>query len=836
MKRLLTIFLTLILLLSFAPAVIAAEEDYFEPKLVTDMEEHPILAEYPPGWEQTSFSVMSTGTKSYPRVLITTIGDANGVTGSYLNTQTVTFTGNYYLYIGGVAKYKIISGTTYKIVKSGTGLQLRNSSETTVLASGTSFEFRSHQSTVRNQFTAYNANYKATYNYPGDLFAYNTTFSHLDTKSYNAVYLVNKVYMQDYIKGIIGYEIGWSTHIEAQKSQAILARTYCLARISSANTYFDIYDNGAKAQVYKGIPKENSTQADRAVDETDGKILVQNGKTVPIITAYSATNGGVVNTSKIRWGTTLAYEAVKGDVYDEEYVLAHSGGNYIERWYIPKNPTNGTTGNTALTTLINNALIPALKKAGHSSAAGADVILTNIHMEQDYHFPDITYDGVRKASMLDNLFVTFAGTLRGVAFENIKATIKRTDLYVAANPTYGYFSKPAITEYWLHDYEDQYLIRHGRWGHAVGMSQVSAMRQASNHGRTAEQITTFFYSGVSVIKSPDIGDRIPLTKAPDQTGNGAYLMRDTSVYKTNNLGSDIIANLSAGQQIVVAPAGMDFYSVSTGGFIPADVMDAPDSAGSYTVSVTLPVKYQGKNGSTELYINGQKVTSVYNDETKTLTAALYSGIGQVATIYTYTPHPTDNMLPDIPNGMCVWQLSFQGDGYSSAYLSDYDDGLGYGGFSIRLSTPAGIRTINAISTALRTKLLSTAGVGGYKLTEYGALAMVNAYTATEPFIIGGANTMPKSAAYYKSGNTTYDIKYDTTSTLTRFAAVVTGIPNTNYITDIAFRPYLIVTAAGSSFTIYGAPVARSIYTTAKQVEASYPTGFIRDIINYVEGN
>ncbi|HEX8264488.1 MAG TPA: SpoIID/LytB domain-containing protein [Pyrinomonadaceae bacterium] len=100
--------------------------------------------------------------------------------------------------------------------------------------------------------------------------------------------VVNVVKMEDYLRGVVPNELGFPS-LEAQKAQAVAARTYAVRNIGQFATQgFDMLPT-TRSQVYKGFSSE-AAMGTRAVDETRGVIATYAGK--PIIAYYTSTCGG----------------------------------------------------------------------------------------------------------------------------------------------------------------------------------------------------------------------------------------------------------------------------------------------------------------------------------------------------------------------------------------------------------------------------------------------------------------------------------------------------------------------------------------------------------------
>jgi stage II sporulation protein D len=100
--------------------------------------------------------------------------------------------------------------------------------------------------------------------------------------------VINVVKLEDYVRGVVPNELGFPA-LEAQKAQAVAARTYAVSKIGQfANEGFDVFPT-TQSQVYKGHASE-TTMGNQAVRETAGIIALYNGK--PIRAMYTSTCGG----------------------------------------------------------------------------------------------------------------------------------------------------------------------------------------------------------------------------------------------------------------------------------------------------------------------------------------------------------------------------------------------------------------------------------------------------------------------------------------------------------------------------------------------------------------
>lgn len=137
--------------------------------------------------------------------------------------------------------------------------------------------------------------------------------------------VVNIVEMDDYIKGVIPYEMSPSWPLEALKAQAVAARSYAIYNMQasrhSREHHFDLCTT-TDCQVYYGINRANDV-TDRAVDETAGQLALYNGKAIQAV--YSSSHGGASESAKNVWGGEIPYLQGVIDPYEADVADKISG-------------------------------------------------------------------------------------------------------------------------------------------------------------------------------------------------------------------------------------------------------------------------------------------------------------------------------------------------------------------------------------------------------------------------------------------------------------------------------------------------------------------------------
>ena len=116
--------------------------------------------------------------------------------------------------------------------------------------------------------------------------------------------VINDIPLEKYIQGVVPSEMPPSWEHDAHKAQAIAARSHAMANKGKRAKYgYDLKDT-PEDQAYGGASAE-TPQTNDAVQETEGIVLVHNGKIIPAY--YSASAGGKTTTAGQVWSKDLAF-------------------------------------------------------------------------------------------------------------------------------------------------------------------------------------------------------------------------------------------------------------------------------------------------------------------------------------------------------------------------------------------------------------------------------------------------------------------------------------------------------------------------------------------------
>lgn len=112
--------------------------------------------------------------------------------------------------------------------------------------------------------------------------------------------VVNAVGLEDYVKGVLPWEIGANESDETTKAFAVLTRTAPLSGSKPAHLErgFDVC-TGTCCQIYRGLARTDA-RLERLADETAGEVLTYEGR--PAVVLYHTTSGGATCSLSEAWG------------------------------------------------------------------------------------------------------------------------------------------------------------------------------------------------------------------------------------------------------------------------------------------------------------------------------------------------------------------------------------------------------------------------------------------------------------------------------------------------------------------------------------------------------
>ncbi|MFA6948001.1 MAG: SpoIID/LytB domain-containing protein, partial [Eubacteriales bacterium] len=251
-------------------------------------------------------------------------------------------------------------------------------------------------------------------------------FSRYIYGSTDGVQLVDILPIEDYVLGVLPWEISNAWPIEVQKAFAVTVRTYAAAMMGRHNqSYgFDLCST-THCQAYMGVGRVNELVR-RAVSETAGMVLTYDGE--PAITYYSAVTGGVTVSATEAWGGTGSYPYLKAVATPWENYAAHANGS----WTAEVSPEK---------------LLAALVSKGYTQLSGsiASVHIDSFAQNSSYVYSITFTDTSGHTATItncDKIRTTLSAYLKSANFVVAKAgeqvsviNYKLTDMPASANPS-----------------------------------------------------------------------------------------------------------------------------------------------------------------------------------------------------------------------------------------------------------------------------------------------------------------------------------------------------------------------------------------------------------------
>jgi len=304
--------------------------------------------------------------------------------------------------------------------------------------------------------------------------------------------VVNVVDIDDYVKGVLPYEMSADWPLEALKAQAVCARTYALWQNRHDDNGFDVCA-ATDCQVYRGTGSA-SALSDRAVEETAGITAMYNGQYAE--TYYCSANGGASESSENVWSNPQPYLVGKEDPYerltripDYEYTVrytwaelsallrekGYSIGTAVSAWVSRTTPSG------------NAAEVTVRDRTGKTvTLIGQDCRWTlgtkSMRFTIDGGGSWSINDGASNLSSLSGVYAVI-GT--GAA-----TTLSGGEAYIITSSGTRALGQPASAS-------DGITITGTGWGHGVGMSQYGAKAMAEQ-GYTYEDILQFYFTGITL--------------------------------------------------------------------------------------------------------------------------------------------------------------------------------------------------------------------------------------------------------------------------------------------------------------------------------------------------
>lgn len=163
----------------------------------------------------------------------------------------------------------------------------------------------------------------------------------------NNLTVINYVGLEDYVKGVLPYEISADWPAEAQKAQAVCARSFALGTHKHTSAGYDLC-NTTNCQMYLGTNLATAA-SNAAVEATRGEYLSYNGDLV--IGYFFSSDGGATEDAVNVWGGDYPYLQGKVDpyeTYDSSWSVTLTADE-VRQKLISAGYSIGTVANVAVT-------------------------------------------------------------------------------------------------------------------------------------------------------------------------------------------------------------------------------------------------------------------------------------------------------------------------------------------------------------------------------------------------------------------------------------------------------------------------------------------------------
>lgn len=309
--------------------------------------------------------------------------------------------------------------------------------------------------------------------------------------------IINYVYIEDYLYGVLPKEISPKFSYEAIKAHAIASRSFAIANKNKYIKYgYNLTDN-TFSQVYGGYDAEHEI-CNKAVDETKGMKIYYNGQVCNSV--FCSSSGGYTESAENAWGSDLPYLKAKPDIYSQnspnstwKYILRKS--ELIEKLRKAKidikdiryiRCTNFVDGARVKNIIINDG-----EKDTVISASKLRSILGSVNFKS-------TYFKIANQSSSANQADEKVPVINEFGVVNL---LENSDLsYIDSNGNLNKMKNDKNSESTLYLSSDskQTIVFDGKgYGHGVGLSQWGAEKMGSM-GFSFIDIIKFYFDGVEV--------------------------------------------------------------------------------------------------------------------------------------------------------------------------------------------------------------------------------------------------------------------------------------------------------------------------------------------------
>lgn len=284
--------------------------------------------------------------------------------------------------------------------------------------------------------------------------------------------------LEEYLKGVVPYEIGNDSPIEAMKAQAVAARSEAIMALNSRLYRGEHHDltSDVECQVFSGN-KKRTYSSDLAITETKSLILSEHGK--PINAYYASNCGGHSELIKNVWGDRPGVDSyiVSGFDCKDSAKIDLSDSNNLRQWIFSNPPSycNPNIHNDLPTWSQNNFRW----KVELTTEAISKMVAKGKNFGTLLDIEILKRGESGRAYSANYIFEKDSFEVNGEL--KIRQTI----------------SPPLRSSCFVVDKIDSGFVFYGAgWGHGVGMCQSGAITMAKNGSRFEEILKHYYRSAV----------------------------------------------------------------------------------------------------------------------------------------------------------------------------------------------------------------------------------------------------------------------------------------------------------------------------------------------------
>ncbi|MBQ4150594.1 MAG: SpoIID/LytB domain-containing protein [Clostridia bacterium] len=376
-------------------------------------------------------------------------------------------------------------------------------------------------------------------------------------KSVDGVALTNMLTLEDYITGVLPYEISPTWPFEALRAFAISVRGYTL---QSKNRHYTSYGfdicNTTHCQVYRGISNANAAVYE-AVESTKGLVL-SDGETV-VTTYYSSSTGGYTASAKDTWGgddsphlvstytpwerysehskgvwtsevsgkeladylRNRGYDKISGESIVDIEINEYSGDSpYVYSITYTDSKGNELTiercdkVRTSISKYVNSANFVVGKgsvtyeydKVIKIDPNGTNSFTTGNYSPIEEEVPKVlTASGIKEIDK-KRVYVQNASDVNRFELATLNVATLNSGYYYSFTDAPGVVLRRYIETVVASD-ENSFVFAGKGWGHGVGLSQYGILDLAEA-GATAEQILSYYFPALSLLDYKEVGKEI----------------------------------------------------------------------------------------------------------------------------------------------------------------------------------------------------------------------------------------------------------------------------------------------------------------------------------------